>query len=164
MIKRFNLYKEGSYTTESPLKARWLAPRDLKYIEYKENTFYKLLGEMIYGNRCLALIGDKEVLSYLWINDKFIESHGLKEPLKKNEVFLYSAMTKPDQRGKGYAEILRAKCYEVLRSQGKDTFYSCTDIKNKPALRFKEKIGAEKIASYLFIKFWKFKYLRDEKL
>jgi predicted GNAT family acetyltransferase len=69
-------------------------------------------------------------------------------------------MTKPDRRGKGYAEILRAKCYEILREQEKDTFYSFTDQSNKPALKFKEKIGAEIIGSYLFIKLWGFKYVR----
>jgi len=163
MFVKYYVYKEGSFTTESKLKARWLAPSDLKFIENGENNFWKFLGEMTYGNRCLGLIDKGEVLAYLWVNDKFIECYGLKQPLKKNEVFIYSAMTKPDRRGNGYAEILRAKCYEILRGQGKDTFYSTTDIKNKSALRLKEKIGAEKIASYLFIKFWRFKYLRHEK-
>ena len=163
MLVRYNLYKEGSYTTESTLTTRWIGPADLKYIETPDAPFWKLMGEMIYGNRCLGLVNDGEVLSYLWINDKFIEAPGLKKSLRKDECFIYSARTKPDRRGKGYSEILRAKCYKILREQGKSIFYSTTDVKNKPALRMKEKIGAELIASYLFIKIWKFKYLRHEK-
>jgi len=160
MVKRVNIYKEGSYRTDSELKARWLGPKDLKYIETKEHTFWKFFSDMSIGCRCLGLIKDKEIVSYLWVNDKFKENYGIKEPLKKNECCLYNAMTKPDRRGKGYAEILRAKCYEILREQGKDIFYSFTDKSNKPALKFKEKIGAEIIGSYLFIKLWGFKYVR----
>ena len=163
MIKRFNLYKEGSFKTDSLLEVRWLAPADLKHIETKECSFWKLFGEMTVGNRCLALIENGEVLSYLWVNDKFNQCYGIKEPLKRNECCLYNAVTKPDKRGKGYAEILRAKCYEILRKQGKDTFYSFTEQNNKSALKLKEKLGARLIESYLFVKLWKFKYLRHER-
>lgn len=157
MVKRFNLYREGNFHIHSDLKARWLGPRDLKFIETKKNTFWKFIGEMIEGSRCLGLINDGEVLSYLWINDKYMEYYGMKIALKPNECFIYNANTKPDRRGNGYAEILRSKCYELI---DKDTFYSFSDLNNKPAIRFKEKINADMIDSYLFIKFWKFKYLR----
>lgn len=160
MVKRFNLYKEKALVISSDLQARWIAPNELKYIETKENTFWKFVGEMIDGSRCLGLIKDKEVVSYLWINSKYLICHGIKEQLKENECCLYNTATKPDRRGNGYAEILRAKCYEILKAQGKDTFYSFSGLNNKPALRFKEKIGAEIIASYMYFEFWKFKYLK----
>ncbi len=159
MIKRFNLYKEGNYKTDSELSVRFLAPVDFKYIETKKETFWKLLGEMVVGNRCLALIENGVVLSYLWINSNFTHYYGLKKALLKNECYLYNAITKPEERGKGYAEVLRAKCYEILRKQGKDTFYSITDLDNVSAMRFKDKIGAEIIGSYKYYKIWKFEKL-----
>ena len=88
---------------------------------------------------------------------------GIKEPLKSNECCLYTAETKPEERGKGYAEILRAKTYEILKKQGIDTFYSFSDIKNKSAIRFKEKIGAEIIGSYKYVKIFNFKHISYDK-
>jgi GNAT superfamily N-acetyltransferase len=159
MVKRFNLYKEGSFTTDSDLKIKFMSPGDFKYIETKEHTFWAFVREMSTGSRCVALIKDGGVVSYLWINDKLIDYYSLKITLKKNESLLYFAVTKPEERGKGYAEILRSKVYDVLRSQGKDTFYSITDLENKPALRFKEKIGAEIVSTYKYVKFWKYEKL-----
>jgi RimJ/RimL family protein N-acetyltransferase len=159
MVKRFNLYKEGSYTTNSDLKIKFMGPADLKYIETKEHTFWGFLNEMKDGSRCIALIKDAGVVSYLWVSNKFIDYYNLKIPLKKNEAMLYFHVTKPEERGKGYAEILRAKVYDILREQGKDTFYSITDLENKPALRFKEKIGAEIVSTYKYVKFWKYEKL-----
>ena len=160
MVKRFNLYKEGDYKIKSNLKARWLSPIDLKYIEDSKNTFWKFMGEMLIGSKCLGLIADGVVLSYLWVNIKSIEYYGLKISLKENECYLYSAMTKPDKRGNGYAEILRSKCYEMMRSRGRSVFYSITDSNNEPALRFKHKIGAKIVTTYKYIKLWGYEKLR----
>lgn len=152
MIKRFYLYKEGTYKTDSDLKVRFLGPRDFKYIENEIMDFWFFMRELMNGNRCLALIKDGTVLTFLWVSDK-LNYYGYKRELKPNECHLCNAITKPDVRGGGYAGILRAKAYEILRGQGKDTFYSITELNNKPALRFKEKIGAEKIGKFTYIKF-----------
>lgn len=159
MVRRFNLYKEGSYAVMSDLKVKYMAPTDFKHIETKDYTFWNYIHELVGGSRCIALIKDGGVVSYLWVNDKMIDYYLLKIPLKKNEAMLYFHVTKPEERGKGYAEILRAKVYDILRSQGKDTFYSITDLENKPALRFKEKIGAEIVDTYKYVKFWKYEKL-----
>ena len=161
MVKRFSLYKEGDYKVKSNLKARWLGPMDLKYIETGKNTFWEFMGEMMIGCKCLGLISNGTVLSYLWVNLKNIEYYGLKIVLKENECYLYSAMTKPDKRGNGYAEILRSKCYEMMRSQGRDMFYSITDSNNKSAVRFKEKIGAKIVTTYKYFKLWKYEKLSE---
>lgn len=161
LIQRFNIFKEGNYTTDSDIPARFLAPADLKYIETPDKDFWRLFGEMQVGNKCLGLIKDGEVLSYLWVNLKYKENHGIKEPLKANECCIYNAETKPSERGKGYAAILRAKTYEIMRKQGIDTFYSFSDKSNKSAMKLKKKIGAEIIASYLYIKI--FNYIRYDK-
>jgi len=164
MVRKFNIYKEKPFETDSDLRVRFLAPSDFKYIETKDVTFWKLLGEMKAGSKCLGLIGDGMVLSYLWVSDR-MQYLGLKRMLKKNECYFYNSVTKPEERGKGYAEILRAKSYEILKKQGKDTFYSVTDLKNKSALRFKEKIGAEVIERYTYVKFWKYeKLIKDDGL
>lgn len=135
----------------------------MKYIETKDHKFWMFIGDMIKGNKCLGLVKDGLVLSYLWVNFKYKENHGVKEPLKSNECCIYNAETKPSERGKGYAEILRAKTYDILKKQGIDTFYSFTDQANKSAMRFKEKIGAEIIGSYKYVKIFKFKYVRYDK-
>jgi len=156
MVKRFNLYREKVFKVDSDLRVRYLAPSDFKYIETQENTFWKFFGEMASGNKCMGLIKDKTVVSYLWVNEKYLECWGIKKRFLGNECMLYNAATKPDMRGNGYAEILRAKVYEIL---GKDIYYSFTELNNKPALRFKEKIGAEVIATYTYFKLWKFQKL-----
>lgn len=158
MIKKFILYKEKPFKTDSELVVSFLGPPQMKYIATKDIPVMKLLAELADGNKCLALIKDGAVLSYLWINERYIEYFGLKTKLSKNDCYLYSASTRPDLRGKGYAGILRAKAYEILK---KDNYFSVTDVKNKSAIRFKEKINAQEIAKYTYVKFWKFEKLYE---
>jgi GNAT superfamily N-acetyltransferase len=141
----------------------------MKYIATKKVSQEKLIAELASGSRCLALIKDKAIISYLWYDIRTIKYYGIRRLLGKGEVYFYSAETRPDMRGQGYASTLRSKAYELL---GANTYYSITDVNNESALRFKSRIGAELIESFTYIKLWKYsklfkkefkrKYVKDE--
>ena len=161
MIKRFNLYKEHPFKVESNLKMIYLWPMHMKHIATKKVSQEKLIAELASGSRCLALIKDKAIVSYLWYDIRTIKYYGIRRPLGKGEVYFYSAETRPDMRGQGYASILRSKAYELL---GANTYYSITDANNESALRLKSRIGAELIETFTYIKLWKFKRLFNKEI
>lgn len=129
------------------LELKYLDIHEIKLIEdlVPDFNFWVAFGRIISGDRCLTLRRDNEILSFAWISYKEANYRRTKFKLKENEAFLYYSWTFEEYRGMGYAEILRYKVYDMLRKQGRDTFYSFTDATNKSALRFKDKIGAVKL-------------------
>jgi len=113
-----------------------------------------LLHRLELGHLCFGLfIGDKLVAS-MWCDLKEFNHKPYRHFLEKNEAYLYDARVAPSYRGKKLAPFFRAQFYSALKQYSKDTFYSCSDYANSPAVRFKKKLGARFLKLCLYINLW----------
>src|SRR5512133_910284 len=136
----------------------FVTPRELRQIEmlHKNFGFWPLIHLMFHKERCYAIKDNGKIISFLMIGVNNVAYCETIFNLKPNEAHLYFTWTLKEHRGNGLAEALRYKVYSLLAEEKRDTFYSFTDFGNKSGLRFKEKIHAEKLALYLYIKFFNF--------
>ena len=161
MITKYYLYKEQpTYEENSELDIKYLQLNEIKYIEslIPGFGFWDAANRIFNGDRCLTLRKGNDIIGFIWVNFRVAEYKGTRFSLKSNEAYLYTAWTFEDYRGNGYAGILRRKAYKLLKSQGRDTFYSFTDCDNKSAVRYKEKLQARKLRKIMFVKLWKLKF------
>lgn len=130
---------------------------ELRQIEKlnKNFGFWPLIHMMFHKERCFAIKDNKKIVSFLIIGTTEVHYAGTHFNLKNNEATLYYTWTLKEHRGNGLAVALRKKTYSLLLSEGRDTIYSFTDYNNKSGLRFKDKICAEKLALYLYIRLFK---------
>jgi len=100
---------------------------------------------------CLSLKLDSQIAAYTWASLEKCDHEPCQFRLKQNEAYFYDAYTLPGFRGKGLAPYMRWQCYEYLRNQNRDTFYSISDYYNDSSIRFKQKLNAKFEALYLNI-------------
>lgn len=105
-------------------------------------------GRLDRGHVCVALKhrtadGRESIAGYTWADLNEINDAACRAPLAEDEAYLYDAFVAEAHRGRALAPHLRYCCYQVLRSQGREHFYSVSDYFNTPAIRFKLKLGAE---------------------
>ncbi|MGI9522040.1 MAG: GNAT family N-acetyltransferase [Hyphomicrobiaceae bacterium] len=74
--------------------------------------------------------------------------------LSDDEVFLFGAYVIPECRGQNVAPVLRSRCYSALKEMGRTKIYSCTDIWNAPARKFKSKLHSRNEALFMTIDFF----------
>ncbi|MEP6591261.1 MAG: GNAT family N-acetyltransferase [Gemmatimonadota bacterium] len=110
-----------------------------------------LLDNLRRGNRCLGIRRGEEIVAFTWCALDASRSELYASVMQPNEAYLFNMYVKPSVRGHNIAAILRYKNYEVLRSLGRDTFYSITQASNKASWRFKQKLGAEKLLLGLYL-------------
>lgn len=165
MIKHYYLYEEKPLTYKfippEGFELKFLQPSEIKLIENLKNgfSFWNATYRIFQANeRCLTLRKDNKIISFVWVDNAYAYYFRTIIKLKQNEAYLFYQWTENEYRGNGYAEILRFMVYEFLQKQGKDRFYSFTDVDNKSALRFKEKVNARKLKEILDIKFLFFKF------
>ena len=93
------------------------------------------------GHLCLGARRDGELIAFTWCCPETWSYCG-RLALLPNEAYLYDAYTALAFRGRGIAPALRYRLYEELARKGKVRLYSFTEQLNRPALRFKMKLGA----------------------
>jgi len=113
-----------------------------------ESTLYERLEA---GNRCIALFLDGELAAFSWCDFDNCSFAGYPFKLRDNEVYLFDAYTPVAFRGKGLAPQTRQFMYRELARQGHDVCYSFSDRLNRPAVRFKEKLRAERIVTGYYL-------------
>lgn len=132
----------------------FLDSRDLDTLEQndefkgKKAEFQKRLDK---GNKCVCLKHQGQIVAHSWFHleeCRFIDS--LFE-LNEDEAYLFDMYTLKSYRGKNIAPFLRYKSYEALKNMGRDSLYSISEIFNAPAVKFKKKLNAEFLGSYLLI-------------
>jgi ribosomal protein S18 acetylase RimI-like enzyme len=104
-----------------------------------EEDFIKNLNR---GDTCLGIRHKGELAGFTWFSTSENRSKFCEPVMKNNEAYLYTMYIFKAFRGHNLAPTLRYKNYELLKSLGRDTFYSVTDCTNGAALRFKQKLGA----------------------
>ncbi|MEO0996923.1 MAG: hypothetical protein AAFX58_05345 [Pseudomonadota bacterium] len=100
-----------------------------------------------------AFEGDTCV-SYTWAD--LGQFHGLgaavsQRQLLPHEAFLYDAYTAPAMRGRAIVPVVRAALYYELAAVGRTRLLSVSQYFNRPARRFKLKLGAREIETRLYL-------------
>lgn len=108
------------------------------------------------GKRCFALRREGRIVAASWCDIGEISYDPCRRPLGRDEAYLYGMETLYAYRGHNLAPYLRSLCHDALRAEGRPIVYSYTDRFNRPAVRFKEKIGARLLFTGLYVKVFRF--------
>jgi GNAT superfamily N-acetyltransferase len=107
------------------------------------------------GDACLGVRHHGKIVAFTWYSlvGSSEELHSV--TMKENEAYLHDMYVLKAYRGSSIAPSLRYRNYEVLRSMGRDTFYSWTEFSNSASLRFKQKLGAQPVVLGIRIRLFK---------
>lgn len=166
----FLVVREGcdESTTAEPdpaLRLEWIGRDDLEQVHALESWRKREQVESWFqeGQRVFGIKDGNRLVGRTVCNLETFAMNGLVRPLEKDEVYLHSACVHPDYRGRNIAPLMRGACYRALREGGYKRFYSVTKYLNKPARRFKKKLGAVDEALLFYVDFfhrwrWIFKW------
>ncbi len=121
------------------MPARSLSEEDLK-------------GRLKSGSLCFGIKHRGAIVAFTWCNltECTIEKHRL-FLLREDEASLFDAYTLESFRGHGLAPFMRYLCYEEMAALGRKRCYSVTIIFNRPAARFKQKLGAQIVNAGVYV-------------
>jgi hypothetical protein len=105
-----------------------------------------------YGKLCLGVKYNGDLAAFTWCNMAQCTFPGYPFDLKEDEAYLFDAHTAIPYRGKGLAPMVRYQLYLALARMGKTKLYSFSDMFNKPAIRFKQKLNSKIIDKGLFVR------------
>jgi GNAT superfamily N-acetyltransferase len=125
----------------------------------RRNSLEELQERFDQGEVCVAAWHDGRIAAFTWAKLKLFTGAIYRIPLKGDEAYLFDAYTAGEHRGHGLAVHLRYSMYKLLAERGRLVLYSTSNRYNTPALKFKNKLGAQIIHSVKCIDFfgrWKF--------
>jgi GNAT superfamily N-acetyltransferase len=107
------------------------------------------------GDLSLGAWAGEELVGFTWAS--FVLPTGALErgALGPHQSYLHDAYTAPAWRGKSIAPCLRSRLYAALAEQGRTELYSFTLVGNVAARKFKEKLGAERVHTGLYLRFFR---------
>ena len=121
----------------------------------RNESLEKLQERLARGDLCLVAWSNGKVVGFTWAcTDRFLNQLYRFE-FREDEAYLYDAYTSTECRGRGLAGYLRCRMYEVLAEKGRRNLFSISDRFNKPALRFKLKLGAQIVDSCFAVNFFR---------
>lgn len=97
------------------------------------------------GYTCVGVIHQGELVAYTWFAVDAAPGYLYPVAMQRNEAFLFNMFVEPAVRGRRLAPILRYQSYKLLRTLGRDTFYSITLPANRASWRFKQKLNAQRM-------------------
>lgn len=136
------------------VKARFLTKDDFKMIvkikerDLKFSHYKNLLKE---NTKCFGLFQNDKVICFSFVHFDIFRTRFLPGKLKKDEAYLYDLYTLKKYRGKGYAPFLRYQLYQKLKKMRIKKIYSITQKYNRSSFKFKDKLKAKPIRSFLYI-------------
>lgn len=95
------------------------------------------------GHKCLVARHKGTIVASGWMSFGSWEFFKQRFPLKKTEAYLSTMHTVESHRGRNISPHLRHEMYKALNQMGIDTFFSVSEVFNKPSIRFKKKLNAE---------------------
>lgn len=137
------LREESNFTFEFLDASALKAILSIKTQVFPKRRLEHWLEKLQEGCLCFGVKYDNEYVGWTWIKLDEGGFEGKSVPLESHEAYLYDIFTIDQFRGRNIAPHLRERTYEVLKSMGKNKFYSASDLLNEPALRFKRKLRAE---------------------
>lgn len=161
------IFREGTNVTDIPAingnvdeySTVILGPEHMKEMSEIDTGFSEagLLSQLENGQKCIGIIHNDSIVAYMWMNFRELSYKATQISLKSNEAYLWNMYTKESYRGRSLAPYLRYKSYEVLKDMGRDVIYSISDSFNSPAIKFKEKLNAERVKEILYVKLFRCK-------
>ena len=103
------------------------------------------------GDLCIAAWSNGAIASFCWVSVTDFSSETFSLHLGKQEAYLLDTYTAKEHRRRGLSLFLRYRLYEKLSEQGRHTLFSVANRFNLPSIRFKNKIGARIVGSYVSI-------------
>ena len=105
------------------------------------------------GAKCYFVRHHDRIVAYIWS-----EVHGPARPrfglsFGPRDAYVFDAFAVSSYRGMNVLPFLKYHVLEDLRKQGCETVLSSTDIFNRAAQRYKQKLGARPIAAHFYIGF-----------
>jgi hypothetical protein len=126
--------------TESDLEAFRHHPRREEYVDHQT-----MLDHLHKGDICLGIKCKGEIVALSWYSLTESTAKFYPASMGEKEAYLYDMFVFEEYRGQNLAPILRYKNYQILNSLGRVTYYSITERANRASLRFKQKLGAQKL-------------------
>jgi len=161
------IFREGTNVTDIPVingnadeySTVILGPEHMKTLSEIDTGFSEaeLLSQLDNDQKCIGIIHKGGIAAYMWMNFRELSYKATLIRLKDNEAYLWNMYTQESYRGRNLAPYLRYKSYGMLREMGRDVIYSISDSFNSPAIKFKEKLNAERVKEMLYVKLLKCK-------
>ena len=162
-IEPFDLFLEGLGRSQPPTLPHALEQARISFLTSgdmaelasmpgRQASQAQLEGRLRSGRLCLGVKHHGKIIAFTWCN--LTECHIEKEhlfDLQPDEVSLFDAYTAAEYRGQDLAPWMRYRCYEEMANLGRTRCYSVTVAFNTPAIRFKQKLGAEVIGSGVYV-------------
>jgi len=132
----------------------YLAYEDMEEVSNCRNwchpaEFY--IDRMKSSQKCFGVKYKGSLAAFVWIDVKECNFKGEKFKLKNNEAYFYDQWTVDKYRGKKIASYIRLQCYRALNREGRNVFFSISEVFNKPAIKFKQRLGAKNIKIGIYI-------------
>jgi ribosomal protein S18 acetylase RimI-like enzyme len=122
-------------------------------------TVEEIRGRLAKGHLCVVLKKNGGVAGFAWADPDEVNDATCDYALGTSEAYLYDAFVAPRFRGRELAVYMRTESYKHLRRLGRSTFYCICEYFNTPALKFKDKLGADRVALYVQIEIGDFELL-----
>ena len=156
-IQPFYLFEEALPTGEPPAVDSPLQSAVVRQLGLEDMTSVAeiarrglpaefFLARLHSGNGCLGLFVGGQLAAFSWYDLRDCNYEGWRFALHEDEAYLFDAFTLAPWRGKGVAPYLRYRVYQTLAHAGRTKCYSVTIRTNGPAIRFKQKLGAKRVA------------------
>jgi hypothetical protein len=107
------------------------------------------------GNRCLGFRRQRDLVAFSWCDLEQCNFRGFQFPLQENEAYLFDAYTLVPYRGQRLAAAVRCALYRELAAIGKTRLLSLSYALDKPAVKFKERLNAQKLELLLFVELFR---------
>lgn len=170
-LEPYRVYLEGLGNTRAPTPPTGLDGSDLGFLGAidmaeiarmpgRSLSEDDLRARVEAGMLCLGVKYRGSIVAFTWCNLHLctFEKHPLFS-LETHEASLFDAYTVESFRGRDLAPWMRYRCYEEMASLGRDRCYSVTVVFNAPAVRFKQKLGAQALELGVFVEIlrrWRF--------
>ena len=103
------------------------------------------------GKLCFGLWHGPRLVAKNWCDVDEINHPWGPSKLAAGEVYFFWAYSDPTYRGRNLAPALRIACYAEMRKRGYRRFHSISEFFNRPARRFKQKLGAVEQDARLYV-------------
>lgn len=170
-IEPYRVYLEGLDKATAPDFPSGLGGCDIRFLDAshmgeialmpgRNLSEDDLLDRLRAGTLCLGVKCRGAIVAFTWcnLNECTFEKHRLFS-LAAHEASLFDAYTVESFRGRDLAPWMRYRCYEEMSRLGRNRCYSVTVVFNAPALRFKQKLGAQALELGVFVEIlrrWRF--------